>query len=83
MLDAVLCAELLDGPLGELFHVLSEFVDVGARHVVGLAVVPDELHFGEDIFIGHILASLQEGFLDSREVHRTLHDLRVVQQTQL
>lgn len=76
-------AEALDGALGELLHVLCELVDLAAGHVVGLAVVPNQLNVRDHVVEGHVLPALEQRSLDRREVHRTLHDLWVVQQAEL
>lgn len=56
--EAVGGAEALDGALGELLHVLCELVDLAASHVVGLAVVPDELNVRDHVVEGHVLPAL-------------------------
>ena len=74
--------ELLNRPLGGLFHSLADFVDLTANHVVELAVVPDKLDVIEHIFVSRVLAR-EKLLLASGEIHGVFHDLWVVQETHL
>ena len=79
----MLSSELLNGSLRELLHVFCEFVNLRPRHVVSLAVVPNELHVSEYILVSNILPSLQQCLFDSLEVHGSFHDLGIIKEAHL
>ena len=71
--------KLLDAPLGCLLHALAYFVNLRPRHIVELAVVPDELQVAEDLLISGISARHQLLF-HGKQIHGILDNLRVVEQ---
>ena len=59
MLDTKCGPKLLNGPLRDLLKVLSKFIDFRTSHVVGLAIVPNELDIIEKFIVGIVLALIQ------------------------
>ena len=74
--------ELLDLPLGGLFHPLAHFINLAPDHIVKLAVVPYELDVPKDFLVGAILPS-EKFLLASCQIHGILDNLGVVEQAHL
>ena len=74
--------ELLDLPLGGLFHPLAHFVDLAPNHIVKLAVVPYQLDVPKYFLVCAVLPC-KKFLLASCQVHRILDNLGVVEQAHL
>ena len=78
----MLSFELLQFTSRHLFHLFANFVDLTSLHVVKLAVIPDQLEISQELLDGCELP-VEKILGQSVEVHWPLHDLRVVEKSQL